>query len=109
NQALKTAQIQEQLNEEQMAIQRIQLENRLQNVRHHLDLYNALYLDLDSTSLQVKKDLNNYANTTKEAGEISPLEYIQVRQKAMEMELARIEALLSIRKLKNELFYLTTN
>lgn len=109
NQALKTAQIQEQLNEEQMAIQRIQLENRLQNVRHHLDLYNALYLDLDSTSLQVKKDLNNYANTTKEAGEINPLEYIQVRQKAMEMELARMEALLNIRKLKNELFYLTTN
>jgi len=106
-QSIKQASLEKTINTEIRQNKLIVLQNRLENTRHHLDTYIALLADIESSQSSEEEAIDNYAETAKKNGEINTLDYIQLRQKKLEIQLIKQEIYFNINLFTNELEYLT--
>lgn len=106
-QMIRQANLERSVNTEIKHNQLLVLQNRLENARHHLNMYISLLNDIESSQSSEEEAINNYAEQGKKNGEISPLEYVQLRQKRLEIQLIKQEIYLNINQFINELEYLT--
>lgn len=106
-QVSRQAQFERALNSE-IGLQTITLlNNRLENTRHHYDMYRKLFDELNASNNSEESALDRYAEQGVELGELSSLEYVQLRQKRLDLLLIKLELQLQMALLNNELEYLT--
>lgn len=82
------------------------LENQLENTLHHFETHLEMLYLLEASTNQEMKDVSTFAEQGSFSGELDPLQYIQLRQKILEVQLLKQELQLTIRLLSNELDYL---